>query len=694
MQQGDAVVLLDSRLIAAQLRRQHGGVLRHTGGMAVRVGILHIDHLCEGLGDFTDQGHGFLVLLFQLLRAAADITVHNDHGGNQSDRNHQQHEPELLVELLFLFDNHADLFVAASQSVMDLHHVLIGAAAQVGVVHRNHFGTAYRIALSLETLQMTAHLGIAQRVVEDIGRYRQLLRACLDGVLSILIRIGAFSVHFDIRHTGLQFRDILIGLVDVDLAHSGAAGDVKVSVLRQTAVGVGGRNAGKSAVDAEIDGSQFPVVDQVLGRRHIDAVAGKDPDLAAFALVEVEVVCVREPGDRMYLIVGRHVCDCTAGDDPDHTAFGIELEAHDDIGGKALLDVDLAYAAVVDDIDSAAVAAEQDLTVQTFADREALEVLDSVSSSVAGDDGIVLYDVDSAGDSHQDGSVLALPYGTQAVGEQSVRLAEHGQVAVVQTNEVIGTPGADPEASPAVLDDGTYSAVSKLHKEISIVQSLSGGGPGALQGIGPDRTVVVQYHQTGIGTHEQQAVAHACGIDDRRLDRETVEQAGELVRNDLHHTLAGGGEPEVAQIVGHHMADVVVQRQIVQHRELPVLEDADSVSCTDPEPAADVFDALDVHQRRDLDDFGLRDLSGGEVDPDVVKVEVRTFHIVHAGILRIADECSGSSDLVVRDADVAEQLAVLDEKKVSEVRDAVDDTVHTPADIAHVGFGDLLVLHP
>ena len=112
----------------------------------------------------------------------------------------------------------------------------------------------------------------------------------------------------------------------------------------------------------------------------------------------------------MDLIVVRHVGQCAAGDNPDHVAFGIKLEAHDDIGRQAILHVDVPHTLFIDDVDSTAVASEQDLTVKALADSEALDVLDAVRNAVASGDRIAFDDVHAAGDSHQYGSVRPFPY--------------------------------------------------------------------------------------------------------------------------------------------------------------------------------------------------------------------------------------------------------------------------------------------
>ena len=135
--------------------------------MAVGVGVLHIDDLCKGLGNLADQGHGLLVPLLKLLHAVAHVHTHEQCNQNQTKRHQQDHEPKLLVKLLLLYNHDADFLVAAAQRIMNLHHVFVGAAAQVGVVHGDHLRTADCITSLLKTFKMAAHLRIAQGVVED-----------------------------------------------------------------------------------------------------------------------------------------------------------------------------------------------------------------------------------------------------------------------------------------------------------------------------------------------------------------------------------------------------------------------------------------------------------------------------------------------------------------------------------------------
>ena len=142
------------------------------------------------------------------------------------------------------------------------------------------------------------------------------------------------------------------------------------------------------------------------------------------------------------------------------------------------------------------------------------------------------------------------------------------------------------------------------------------------------------------------------------------------------------------------MADVIVHGQIVQHRELPVLQNADSVSGADPDPAVDVLDALDVHERRYLNDLGFRNLPCFGIEPDVMEIQVDALHVEHIRVLRIGEYGSGCSYRVVRDAYEPDQFPVLYENKITQVRSPVQDSVPAPSDVTHVGFGNLLVFHP
>ena len=273
MQQRDAVVFFHRLLVAAQFPCQHGGILRHAGGMTVGIAVLHIDDLCERLGDAADEGHGFLVLLFQLLRLPADIKPNDHDQQQQRGQSSDDIEPDFLIKSLFLCDLNGNDLVAAAHIVPELHHIMVSAAAQVGIIHWHHVAAVDRHAASLKSLQLKAHLRIVQRIIEHKAGNGQLLGAVRDGKRACFVRVDEPSVRFHEGDHGFQIVDILKGLVDIDLADTGAARDIQVAVRGQLAVGIGRGDAGQSVGQAVMDGIDLPVGKQFLGRRHIDAVA-------------------------------------------------------------------------------------------------------------------------------------------------------------------------------------------------------------------------------------------------------------------------------------------------------------------------------------------------------------------------------------------------------------------------------------
>ena len=116
------------------------------------------------------------VLGLQRSHLPADIPAHQQ--GNHACRRERQKDvkPHLLVERLLFNNLYGHFPVAPAHGILELHHIMVGAPAQVGEVHGDHFAAVDRRGTAVKALQMVAHLGIAQRIVEHKAGHRQLLR--------------------------------------------------------------------------------------------------------------------------------------------------------------------------------------------------------------------------------------------------------------------------------------------------------------------------------------------------------------------------------------------------------------------------------------------------------------------------------------------------------------------------------------
>ena len=111
---------------------------------------------------------------------------------------------------------------------------------------------------------------------------------------------------------------------------------------------------------------------------------------------------------------------------------------------------------------------------------------------------------------------------------------------------------------------------------------------------------VLEDEKPRIGAHEQPPAEHAGGVDDlggKAADREQVQ---EPVGHDLHHALPGGGEPQVALVIGHDVADQLVHGDVFKHAESVRVQPSDPVPRADPQLPVDHFQPLHAVQRADV----------------------------------------------------------------------------------------------
>ena len=661
--------------------------------MAVGVAVLHVDDLCKGLCNTADEGHGLLVLLFQRAGLPAHIEANGQRKNQQRGEARNDIEPRLLIEGLFLDDLNGDLLAAAPHGVLELHSIMIGAAVEVGIVHGDHVAAADGGAAVIKALQPVAHLRVAQGVVEHKAGDRQLLGAGRDREGAVRVRVDRRSVRLHVGNDRLEIADILKGLVNIDLAHAGAAGDIQVAVFVKAAVGVCRGDAGQAVCETVVYGADVPVCKQLLSGHHINAVAAEHPHIPLAVFIEVEVVGI---GELLYccnLIVRRHIGDGAAGDDPDDPVLHIALETHHNVRRQPVLHINILYAGFVDDIDAAAVGAENDLAVHALLNGETFRIPDAVLIAVGADHAVILNDVHTAGERDQDRPVLLFRDGAQTAverTEQTLLRGEGHKLAVIVAQKAQLSPGGYPCPALAVADDGTDPAPVEQLYEVVRLQIFAGGGLGAFQRQAGHGTVFVEHRQPRIRTDKEHVVADAGRVHHALRQAKALKQIGKLVRYDLHDALARGAKPQVAEVIDHHAADTVIHGQVFQQMKVAVINNADTVGAAEPDPAVDVFYFLHIAERLDVDgfDFGKR-IS----QPGMMELEVGAFKIQLPRFLRVGKDRPDAADDIVCRAQIALQPPVPDRHQVAVIGNTVDEPVAPGTQVAHVGLGDELFLH-
>ena len=255
----------------------------------------------------------------------------------------------------------------------------------------------------------------------------------------------------------------------------------------------------------------------------------------------------------------------------------------------------------------------------------------------------------------------------------------------------IPAPGGDPEPPRAVAEDGPHPHAAHELQQVVRFQVLPGGRhrPGqrhALQGFVP-----LEHDQPRIGAHKQLRAVHAGGVDDLLLQAAARKQVQKPVRHNLHHALAGGGEPQVALIVRHHAADQLVHRHVFQLAEAAGGKLSDAVHGADPDVPADGLQPLRVGQRADLP---LPVRHQGAVRQKAVVQAAGLLHRVveRAGLHGIRQEGQEAAAPGLLAAQEAGHRPVAQGEQVPSLRDAVGQAVAAHPDVADHSAGDPLVL--
>ncbi len=147
-------------------------------------------------------------------------------------------EPGLLIEGFLLDDLNGHHFASASQRVPDLQGKAVCPPGQVGIVGGSQVAAAEDGCLPVEALQLTAHQGIHQRIVEYVAVDRDLPHPVVDPEIPVHVRIDPQAVRVEIGDDRLEIADLHHRILDVHFGHAGFSGDVKINVIRKLAVGV------------------------------------------------------------------------------------------------------------------------------------------------------------------------------------------------------------------------------------------------------------------------------------------------------------------------------------------------------------------------------------------------------------------------------------------------------------------------
>ena len=429
---------------------------------------------------------------FQELHLAAGVQPHERADRRDAGEEDGELEPELFVQGLLLDDGDRQDFALSSEGILELHDEAVAAAGKIRVGHGIEIAAVHGHGLLVKSIQVIGDLRVREGVVVHEAVDGQPCHVVGEAEGACFIRVDAHAVGVDEGDGLLEVGDVLQGGLDVDLRDAGGACDVEIPFRRQLAVGVEGHGAGQAVGQTVVDRMEVAAGEELLRGKQVDAVAAEDPDIAAAVLVQVGVVGIGEVRDRGDLVVLGHVGDGVAGDDPVKVSRCVIFDVHDDARPQACVGVDVAHAALIDDIDAAAVGAEKGVPVRRGADAEAHRVGEAVVLSEGGDDAVAFDHVHAACAGDEDLTVGRLADGADPVGEETVFLREGQQTAGVVAQQTALVPGGDPQSAAAVRDDGADPHAIQMLQKIGDFLLRAGGGHCGGHRDGRHRAVLLQ----------------------------------------------------------------------------------------------------------------------------------------------------------------------------------------------------------
>ena len=102
MEKRNIVVLLNRLIIISEFACKENRVLGNSLGMAVRILVLHIDHLRERFNDLSDEGPVLFLFLYE--SRGLSLNIEMNQGYDQEIEHHDQYKPEpkILAEASLL----------------------------------------------------------------------------------------------------------------------------------------------------------------------------------------------------------------------------------------------------------------------------------------------------------------------------------------------------------------------------------------------------------------------------------------------------------------------------------------------------------------------------------------------------------------------------------------------------------------
>ena len=272
----------------------------------------------------------------------------------------------------------------------------------------------------------------------------------------------------------------------------------------------------------------------------------------------------------------------------------------------------------------------------------------------------------------------------------AVFLRKYDYLAMIVAHQPQLSPDGDPSPVVTVANDRTNAAAVKQLDQIISAQVFAVHRDRFCQREAGYRAIVVQHRQSRIRTDQELILDHTGGVDHIRRQIKALEQIGKLVRNDLHHSLAGRSEPEIAQVVHHHTAHAVVHGQVLQQVEFIVFHITDAVGGADPQLAVDARDHLHRGQRLDID---LHNACQRVSHPGAAERIIHGLHIDHPRFIHVRIERADSAgDRVFTGGDIALQPAVLKRHDIAQICEPVDQPIGSHCNVTHVRLGDQIVL--
>ena len=303
-----------------------------------------------------------LVILSGNDRRTHDLPDDEPDQNRHQDKEHDLDDQKLaesgcLGQIIHIILQH---FIGIPIDHLDMQ--LVVAVGEIGVLQGGKLAAAHGDALIRSAFEIDVNGRIEHGEIHHGSGDLDTSLGCRQMIHAVRIRQNAFLIAVDTTNIGQNRLVLLVVMVDIDLDDAVSAGDKEITILVQSAVGIGRDRVGQTVFN-RIEAVLLDIVlEKVIRIDRIDAIGGQDPGIAVVVKVKIVIVIVREGHDRLDPAV-LHAFNGVGGHEPVYLTLCIPDDTHDDLARQSVLSAKALHIILTDHIDAVAVCACQIRTV-------------------------------------------------------------------------------------------------------------------------------------------------------------------------------------------------------------------------------------------------------------------------------------------------------------------------------------------